>query len=175
MTRANQAAISVLGDNMRHTVLPIWLFCLSLLPCETAAAQSTDPGPWRHARFFIGRWEGTAQGKIGEGRVERSYEWVLNDKFIHVRHKSSYPPQQSNPRGEVHEDWGFISYDRARKRLVLRQFHVESFVTQYSADPAPSDTTTLVFVSESLENLPAGWRAKESYAILNPNEFIETF
>lgn len=160
---------------MRHTVLSISLLSLSLVCCEVAAAQSRDSSSWHRARYFIGQWEGTAQGKIGEGTVERSYEWVLNDKFIHVRHKSSYPPQTLNPRGEIHEDWGYISYDRARKRLVLRQFHIESFVTQYSADPAPSDTTTLVFSSESLENLPAGWRAKETYTIVSANEFIETF
>jgi hypothetical protein len=160
---------------MRQTLLAIWFSSLSLLPCEAAVAQSIPPSPWQQVRFFIGRWEGTAHGRIGEGTVERSYEWVLNEKFIHVRHKSTYPPQQLNPRGEVHEDWGFISYDRARQRLVLRQFHIESFVAQYSADPPASDTATLVFLSEALENLPAGWRARESYAILSADEFVETF
>jgi hypothetical protein len=156
----------------------MFLICVaaaSLLPSGTVGAQARDTSAWHHARFFIGRWEGTAEGKIGEGTVERSYEWVLNDRFIHVRHKSTYPPQQKNPRGEVHEDWGYISYDRSRKRLVLRQFHVEGFVTQYSADAATSDSATVAFVSESLENLPAGWRARETYTVLNANEFIESF
>ena len=160
---------------MRHALLLISLSCVWLLPHGAALAQAADTDPWRNVRFFIGRWEGTAKGKIGDGTVERSYEWVLNNRFIQVRHKSVYPQQPSNPRGEVHEDWGYISFDRARKRLVLRQFHVESFVTQYSADPASSDSTTLVFVSESLENLPAGWRSRETYTILNTNEFVETF
>jgi hypothetical protein len=33
----------------------------------------------------------------------------------------------------------------------------------------------IVFVTESIENIPAGWRAKETYQILGPDEFVETF
>ena len=33
----------------------------------------------------------------------------------------------------------------------------------------------IVFISESLENIPAGYRAKETYRILNENEFTEIF
>jgi hypothetical protein len=160
---------------MRLPPLRMLYLPIALLPYDSTIGQTAASSPWQHLRFLIGHWEGTAQGRIGEGTVERSYEWVLNDRFIHVRHKSVYAPQPRNPRGEVHEELGFISYDRARKRLVLRQFHVESYVTQYSAEPPVSDTAALVFVSESLENLPAGWRARESYALLNANEFVETF
>jgi hypothetical protein len=32
-----------------------------------------------------------------------------------------------------------------------------------------------IFVSESIENIPSGWRAKESYQVISPDEFIETF
>ncbi len=34
---------------------------------------------------------------------------------------------------------------------------------------------TLVFVTESIENISAGWRARESYRILNNDEFVEVF
>ncbi|HKZ36563.1 MAG TPA: hypothetical protein VJ184_02855 [Chryseolinea sp.] len=34
---------------------------------------------------------------------------------------------------------------------------------------------TIVFISESIENIPPGFRAKETYQILNENEFTETF
>ena len=30
---------------------------------------------------------------------------------------------------------GMLSYDKARKQIVLRQFHVESFVTTYRMQP----------------------------------------
>ena len=44
-----------------------------------------------------------------------------------------YPVQEKNKKGEVHEHMGMLSYDKARKQIVLRQFHVESFVTTYHA------------------------------------------
>lgn len=79
------------------------------------------------------------------------------------------------PKGETHEDWGYFSYDRSRKVHVLRQFHVEGFVTQYYAQTLTADGKTIVFLSESLENLPAGFKARETYKILNENEFVEVF
>jgi hypothetical protein len=82
--------------------------------------------------------------------------------------------QEKNPKGEVHEDDGFISFDRTRKKLVLRQFHVEGFVNQYVED-GDSSSTRLVFTTESIENIPAGWRARETYVVHSPDEFEEIF
>src|SRR5512133_1270270 len=77
---------------------------------------------------FVGEWQGTAEGEPGRGTSERIYEYTLGGKFLFVRNRSTYPPQQKNPKGETHEDLGYVSYDTQRKRLVLRQFHVEGFV-----------------------------------------------
>jgi IstB-like ATP binding protein len=63
--------------------------------------------------------------------LEREYTEMFGSRFIHVRNRSTYAPQEKNPKGEVHEDLGVFSYDGARKRIVLRQFHVEGFVNQY--------------------------------------------
>jgi hypothetical protein len=57
----------------------------------------------------------------------------------------------------------------------LRQFHVEGFVNQYKTETVSQDGKLLVFVSEAIENILGGWRAKETYRILNDDEFIETF
>ena len=77
---------------------------------------------WTPFNFFIGLWKGSGQGKPGHSRVERKYEFVLNDKFLFVQNKSIYDPQDKNPNGEIHEDRGLISYDRARETYVFRQF-----------------------------------------------------
>jgi hypothetical protein len=137
-----------------------------------AAAPAADP-VWKPLEFFVGSWEGTGQGKAGISKVERSYQFVLNGRFLEARNKSIYAPQEKNPKGEVHEDWGLFSYDRGRKKFVLRQFHVEGFVNQYSLE-ASSDKQ-LIFTSESIENIPAGWRARETYRFLSNSEFIEIF
>ena len=82
--------------------------------------------------------------------------------------------QEKNPKGEIHEDEGWFSYDRARKRLVLRQFHVEGFMNQYVED-GESSPERVVFMTESIENMPAGWRARETYLRHGPDEFEEVF
>jgi hypothetical protein len=92
-----------------------------------------------------------------------------------VKNQSTYPPQTANPKGEVHEDWGLFSYDRNGKRFVLRQFHTEGFVNQYVMDQPPFAAKTLTFVSEGIENIPPGWRARETYKIIDANQFTETF
>ncbi len=68
-----------------------------------------------------------------------------------------------------------MSFDKARKTFVLRQFHVEGFVNQYVMTTSNADGKTIVFTSESIENIPAGFRARETYKILGPDEFKEVF
>jgi hypothetical protein len=57
---------------------------------------------------------------------------------------------------------------------MLRQFHVEGFVNQYLEEPG-STATKLVFTTESIENIPAGWRARETYLVHGSDEFEEVF
>ena len=128
---------------------------------------------WAPVRFLVGAWEGEVSGQPGTGRTVREYRFALKDRFLEVRNTSTYPAQPKNPKGEVHEDWGMISYDRARKQLVLRQFHVEGFVNQYAA-VLPGDGV-VQFTSESIENLPPGYRARETYTVTGPDTFTERF
>ena len=130
---------------------------------------------WEPLRFFVGSWEGKGEGRPGDSKAERVYEFVLQGKFLEAKNKSIYEPQDLNPKGEVHEDWGLFSYDQGRKKIVFRQFHAEGFVNQYVLDSLSADCKTLVFVTESIENIPSGWRARETYKILNKDEFTETF
>lgn len=149
---------------------------LTFLPMAFAAGNQAAPpaDKWAKVRFMLGSWEGSQAGRPGTGTVRRQYRFVLRDQFIEVRNTSTYPPQEKNPKGEVHDDLGFISYDESRKRLVFRQFHVEGFVNQYVEDPE-SSSGTLVFVSEAIENIPPDWRARETYIVHAPDEFEEVF
>ncbi|MFY9608198.1 MAG: hypothetical protein WAU45_06220 [Blastocatellia bacterium] len=151
------------------------LLLLLVLPAVSFTQADKSPDVWKPLNVFVGSWEGTGKGQPGNSKIEREYQYVLNGRFLQSRNKSIYPPQKENPKGEVHEDWGLFSYDRNRAQFVLRQFHVEGFVTHYASDREPSDGTTLRFVSESIENIGAGWRARETYRIVNANEFTETF
>jgi len=152
------------------------LLILLVLPSTIFAQEEKETEDvWEPLRFLIGKWEGTGEGRPGFSTVEREYKFVLQDKFIEAKNKSVYEPQEDNPKGEVHEDWGLISYDQGRKKFVLRQFHVEGFVNQYVLDSLSEDGKTLVFVTEGIENIPEGWRARETYKILSDDEFTETF
>lgn len=146
-----------------------------LLPMIAAPADAPKPDPWQPVRFLLGQWEGTSGGQPGEGRVQRTYEFALANRYIHERNTSIYPPQEKNKKGETHEHWSMLSYDRARKLLVLRQFHSEGFVNQYVIRPEISTDKKVVFESERFENLSGEWRARESYETVGGDEFIETF
>lgn len=145
------------------------------IPLLVSGQPNQTSDVWLPFKYFLGTWKGTGKGDPGISQLEREYKLVLGGKFLNVSHKSVYQPQEKNPKGETHEDWGFFSYDRTRKLYVLRQFHVEGFVSQYRSETIPPDGKTLVFTSEGLENLPAGFRARETYRILNNDEFVEVF
>ena len=147
---------------------------LVALVSTTSGGQQTSPESLAPIAPLLGRWTGTSAGQPGNGTVERDYERALGGRFIRVRNRSTYPPQEKNPKGETHEDEGFFSFDRARKRLVLRQFHVEGFVNTYVQD-VEATPGTLSFTSEAIENIPAGWRARETYVFHGPDELEEIF
>src|SRR5687768_15112055 len=151
---------------------------LLLLALEAGALDAQQngprPDPLEPLAVLVGRWQGTSEGQPGAGTVERTYARVLGGRFLRVDNRSVYPPQTANPEGEVHEDVGYFSFDRGRSRLLLRQFHVEGFVVQYLGEPA-SEAGKLVFVSEAIENSPAGWRTRETYRRVSGDEMEEVF
>ena len=137
-------------------------------------AQQAPPDNFAPLAPLLGRWAGTSEGQPGTGRFEREYERVLGSRFIRGRNRATYPAQEKNPKGEVHEDEGWFSFDRARKRLVLRQFHIEGFVNTYVQD-IDAKPGTVSFTTESIENIPAGWRARETYVFHGPDDVEEIF
>ncbi len=130
---------------------------------------------WTTLEFLLGRWEGVGSGEPGLAHYERTYELILDGKFILEKNKSTYPAQEDNPQGEVHEDWGIFSRDKSRKTFILRQFHTEGFVNQYVMQPSSPGGQEIIFISEAIENITNGWRAKETYQVISPDEFIEVF
>jgi len=146
-----------------------------MLAGQASAAEPT-PEHWMPVARLIGNWSGTSSGSAGEGNVQRRYAFVLGGRYIHETNISTYPPQEKNKTGEVHEHWGMISFDKQRKTLVLRQFHVESFVNTYRRVETPANSSAaFVFESESFENFNNTWKARETYEFLSDDEFVETF
>ncbi len=147
----------------------------ALLPLISSGQLNKKDSLWLPVKPFIGKWAGEGGGSPGKGQYERSYEFIFNKNFVEMKNKSTYPPSTNNPKGEVHEDIGYFSYDKVRKKFKLRQFHIEGFVNTYVLDSISADGKTLVFISEDIENIPGGFRAKETYRLLSDNEMEEIF
>jgi hypothetical protein len=166
------ALTGVATQRMRPALTVV--LCALSATALAAGQQPTTENQLAALDTLIGRWQGTTEGEPGNGKVEREYTRILNSRFVHLKNRSVYPPQERNPKGEEHEDIGVFSFDRSRKRIVFRQFHVEGFVNQYVQEPGTADRT-LVFVTESIENIPEGWRGRETYTLINADEFEEVF
>ncbi len=147
----------------------------ALLSSTCSAQQTQQDSIWQPLKVFLGSWTGRGGGEPGIGDYVRSYTFVLNNKYIEIRNKSTYQPSNDHPGGFIHEDWGYFSYDRFRHLFVLRQFHIEGFVNQYTLESISPDGRKLVFISEANENLPPGWSARETYEILSNTQIKETF
>jgi hypothetical protein len=150
------------------------LLTLGAMVAASGQQLAVRSDPFAPLRFFVGTWHGEQSGQPGHGTSERTYSFVLNDGFLQVKNTSTYPPQEMNKAGEIHHDMGMIGYDKARKRFVFRQFHVEGFVNTYVQEES-SDPKKMVFITEAIENISPGWRARETYFFLSENEFIERF
>ena len=150
---------------MRRLSIAVWM----------AAAVFAQPDPFAPVRALEGKWEGTAVGEPGKGVSTREYKFELGGRFLAARNRSVYEPKSASAKPEVHEDLGFFSYDRNLKKLVLRQFHIEGFVNEYTLETITDDGKAFEFVTARIENIAPGWRAKEAYRILSKDEFEESF
>lgn len=152
-----------------------FLFTALLALPLAAFAQIPHDSLWSPMRYFIGSWVGEGEGKLGIGKYERSYQWALNGSFLQIRNKAAYAPQEKSPQGEIHEDIGYLSFNSVENRFMLRQFHVEGYIIEYKMDKLAADQKRYNFISFEIENIPVGWRARESYEIINQDEYVEVF
>jgi len=152
-----------------------FLVALTVLLSWAAQQPEKPQDVWLPFKFFAGRWEGRGEGEPGISHGRQEWEFVLGGKYLQVKNEARFDPQEKNPKGEVHEDWGFISYDRMRKLYVFRQFHVEGFVNQYVFDGPSADGKVFIFNSEAIENIPPGFKARLTYRILDEASFEQTF
>jgi len=158
-------------NDMRKMVLLI----IILLPALLIAQAEKKQDIWAPLKSFVGKWEGKGEGMPGISKAMKDFQFIMNGKYLLLKGKSIYEPQKKNPKGEVHEDWGFFSYDQFRKKFVLRQFHIEGFIIHYALENIPEDGKTFVFVSEQIENAPPGWGAKVTYKFMDADTINEQF
>lgn len=171
------AAVLLLSMALGCAAQPAVASCPASPALPSSATATTALRPASDALAVLtkleGEWRGTGDGEPGSSTVERSYRWVLGGRYLEVRNRSTYAPQPKNPKGEQHEDMGLVSYDKGRKKLVFRQFHVEGFVNHYVLESEARDA--FVFASEAIENIPPGFRARETLRLVGDGQLEETF
>lgn len=115
------------------------------------------------ARFepLIGKWNGHGEGfGSTKSKISAEYSWLMNKQFIQVKHRSEFEPTEKKPEGEIHEDMGIVSFDKERKAIVFRQYHIEGFYNEYVLSDSLSSEEKLVFETEKIENFVPGGKAR---------------
>lgn len=74
-----------------------YLFTFLVIVPTMALGQTKQDTLWMPFKIFAGTWTGDSDGKPGKGKYERTYEFVMNKKYIEVKNKSTYPPSQNHP------------------------------------------------------------------------------
>jgi len=151
------------------------ILLLVMLPILLMAQTEKKQDVWQPVQFLVGTWEGQGEGKSGISKVWKDWHFVLNGKFLHMKTKAVFEPQEKNPKGETHEDLGYFSFDAERKKIMFRQFHVEGFFIHYVLEDISSDGKALTFVSEQIENGPSGLLAKLKFKVLEAGTVEERF
>ena len=125
-------------------------------------------------QFLIGEWQGKGTGFGNENStITASYQFIMDKKYIEVKHESHFKPTPNKPKGEHHIDKGFISFDTHRKQVIYRQFNIEGYVNQYILNKEKSTNNTLVFETETIENFVSGGKARFTIKKISDTE-IET-
>ena len=145
------------------------------IPMCVNAKDRDKKDVWKFVKYFVGSWAGESIGNAGEGKGHRTYEFIMKKNYLHYRNTTRFDPHAMNPKGEMHEEWGFFSYDEGRDRIILRQFNIEGFVNTFVLDSLSTDHQTIILTTESSENVPAGIKARYTITIKSENEFEEIF
>jgi hypothetical protein len=162
-----------MNDVMRWNVY-LLIFMLAF-PAILLAQADQNKDVWLPLRVLEGVWEGRGDGMSGSSSVIQTYQFILNGKFLQMKTKSIFKPQEKNLEGEIHEDLGIFSFDNARKRIILRGFYVEGFVNQYVLNEISEDGKTFSLSTEQIENAPEGTLAKLVFKVLSSDEIDQSF
>lgn len=149
------------------------LILLLILPLFGHAQETKLPEKFSSLQYFIGNWESETTGKAGKGIGKQCFAAEMNGQYLSLNVETKFEPSEKYPEGEIHIDKGYISYDGFRKKIIYRQFNIEGYVNQYVL-LIPKEGV-FVFETEAIENVPAGFRARITFEIIDENSFKEGF
>jgi len=142
-----------------------------LLALPASSQETPTEIPWGPLKMLEGRWEGAVDGKLGTGTAIRVYSFVLDGKYLMMRHASVRPEQEKSPSGDHHREISIFSYDSVRETVVHREFMIEGVVSQSTCDLTE---TKIVCTAELVESGP-GIRARLTLELDGAHAFHETY
>ena len=145
---------------------------LFVLPSSTFGQDTSFS---KFIEYFSGNWSSVQEACVGIGKADRIYQMVVDSNYLHINNTAYFEPDSINKTGDDHHDWGLFSYNRIKKKIILREFNSEGFVIHYILDSISEDGKIYTFLSEFIENLPEGWQAKTTITIMSDNGFDELF
>ncbi len=149
------------------------LLLFLLIPVFGLAQDQKLPEHFSSLSYFIGDWKSETSGKAGKGIGLQSFAPEMNEQYISLKNETKFEASEKHPKGEIHMDWGMISFDSFRKKIVYRQFNIEGYVNQFVLDN--SKEGIYIFETEAIENVPSGFKARITLEIVDKNTFREGF
>ena len=107
--------------------------------------------------------------------ITASYNFVMNRKYIEVKHESHFKPTEKKPKGDHHINNGFMSFDKIRNKIIYRQFNNEGFINQYILNDTLSNESILIFETETIENFMSGGKARFTIKKISKTELETIF
>jgi hypothetical protein len=124
--------------------------------------------------FLIGNWQGVESGIAGEGIGFRTYSYELGKNYILEKNQSVFPRSDKKPKGEVHRDFGVISYNSNQDQIIYRSFNIEGFTNIFVLDTLSTENK-FIYISREIENNPGNWKARVIIEKISKSEFKEFF
>ena len=147
---------------------------MTLLVIALSGVSFSQTNNFEKFDFLLGEWTGTGRGFGNEeSKIQSEFKLIMNGKYIQIKNNSKFEPTESKPKGEKHIDWGIVSFDKKRKKIIYRQFNSEGYVNQYVLNDSLSSASKLIFETELIENFAEGGRARWTIKKHGDNE-IET-
>lgn len=82
--KSDECAYLIVHFSNPLTAVKKLVFIPFLLPA-VAQRNYLNKIVWFSFRSLVGKWTGESQGQPGRGNYERSYEFIMNKKFIEVK------------------------------------------------------------------------------------------
>lgn len=151
-----------MSPRMIAVLIPTLLLCASSTPAQ-------DTGDlWQGFQPLVGRWSGEGEGFGSVSSITHAWEFVFDGKFLRLRTTST--TRAGDGQDEIHEDVGFLSYDRDHSAFVFRQFLSEGFVNTFDVSVGGESDRSILFGARESESA-GGTRVQMRLRFLSETEY----